>query len=185
MIEFTELYITPDNKHLVVGIKVKDEEYLKDVYIDSVTIDNHETYSSGRQSFHPLVYKEFTTDKKYYKLEFDKVSLGSLNSIFFIYVKARGVPSIDTPCGMDNITTTGVIANMYPIYQQGMNYIRELEDTCEVSQNFSDFILQTSAIELALKTGNYTSAVRYFKKFIKYNKADNRIGGCGCGRKRV
>ena len=40
------------------------------------------------------------------------------------------------------MTTLGTVTNMYPFYQQAMNYIGKLANNCSVSQNFTDYILK-------------------------------------------
>lgn len=117
------------------------------------------------------------------KLILDKSDLGvDLDgNIFFVYAIASGTPASDTPCGYDNATTLGVVTNMYSLYQQGMYYINELSNTCEVSQNFIDYILRLKALELSIKTGNYNQAITLWNKYIsgKVSTTSNS-SKCGC-----
>lgn len=106
----------------------------------------------------------------------------SVNNLYFIYVKTTGTPASDTPCGMDNMITLKVITNFYPLYQQVFGYIKELSGTCIIPKNFINFILQYKAIQLAVKTGHYTEAIKYWEKFhfsqgIKDVTITNK---CGC-----
>lgn len=184
IIEFTELRITPDSKYLVIEAKVRDEDYFKDVYIDSITVDNQDTYVSNGGSTTPLFHLELDEDVKYYRLRLNSAMLSaSLDGIFFIKAKARGIPLEDTPCGCDGEYTTEVVMNAYPIYKQGMSYIRELENTCSIPSGFADFILKFNALELAIRTCNYTLASKYYNMFLKhYNRTRANNGGCGCGK---
>ena len=59
-------------------------------------------------------------------------------NMFFIYIVAGGVPSLDTPCGYDNNIAIKVLVNTYPIYRNIMNYIKELGNTCSVPYNLID-----------------------------------------------
>lgn len=104
------------------------------------------------------------------------------DNMFFVYIKTVGTPTPDTPCGMDNVTTLGVVINLYPLYQQAFGYIKELSDTCIIPKNFINFILQYKMFQLAIKTGHYTEAIKYWKKFhfsqgIKDVTVTNK---CGC-----
>lgn len=44
MVDINELYITPDNKKIILDISVKKKKYYKDVYLDSVIIDTQDTF---------------------------------------------------------------------------------------------------------------------------------------------
>lgn len=103
------------------------------------------------------------------------------NDIFFVYIIATGVPEPYTPCGMDNSTVMGIAYNLRPLYNLGMGYIRELADNCSMPKNFIDYILRFKAFELSLRTGNYTLAIDYWKRFFK-NKTSSisKPKGCGC-----
>ena len=103
------------------------------------------------------------------------------NTMLFVYVIARGYPSPDTPCGYDNSKTMGVVVNLYPYYQSMMNGVKDINDTCNVPKYFVNNILRLKAIELSIKTQNYTQAIKYWKKFfssikIRANKPCNCYG---------
>ena len=188
---FNELRITSDGQHLIIDVSVLSESYYKNVYIDSIVIDNQDTYVGSGPSSNP-VYSYYVPNgvsqltKKTYSQKHVRLVLTPndlpLNGLLFVYVRAKGTPAADTPCGLDNITTLGTVTNMYPFYQQAMNYIGELASNCSIPQNFTDYILKLKGLELAIRTGNYPDAIKYFNKFFK-NKSDVviRKGGCGCG----
>ena len=191
MIHFNELKITPDGAHLIIDISVKNEAYYKNVYLDSIVIDNQDTYVGTGPSSNP-VYQYTIPDvvsgltarrsfRKHSRLDLTSIDL-PLDGLLFVYVRTKGTPAPDTPCGEDNVTTLGTVVNVYPFYQQAMNYIGELASNCSVPQNFTDYILKLKGLELAVRTGNYPDAIKYFNKFFK-NKSDVviRKGGCGCG----
>ena len=191
MVHFNELRITSDGQHLIIDVSVLSESYYKNVYIDSIVIDNQDTYVGSGPSSNP-VYSYYVPNgvsqltKKTYSQKHVRLVLTTndlpLNGLLFVYVRAKGTPAADTPCGLDNITTLGTVTNMYPFYQQAMNYIGELASNCSIPQNFTDYILKLKGLELAIRTGNYPDAIKYFNKFFK-NKSDVviRKGGCGCG----
>ena len=191
MVHFNELRITSDGQHLIIDVSVLSESYYKNVYIDSIVIDNQDTYVGSGPSSNP-VYSYYVPNgvsqltKKTYSQKHVRLVLTPndlpLNGLLFVYVRAKGTPAADTPCGLDNITTLGTVVNVYPFYQQAMNYIGELASNCSIPQNFTDYILKLKGLELAIRTGNYPDAIKYFNKFFK-NKSDVviRKGGCGCG----
>lgn len=120
--------------------------------------------------------------EKRVRLELDSTVLGvSLGeTLFFVYVIAKGTPSADTPCGMDNQATMGVVANLYPFYRTMVNYMKEVEDGCEIPKNFIDALLRFKALELSIRTGHYTQAVKYWNKFFKGVKSKTINTGCRC-----
>lgn len=191
MIHFNELKITPDGAHLIIDVSVKNEDYYKNVYLDSIVIDNQDTYVGTGPSSNPVyqysvpdVMSKLTQEyisSKHVRLDLTPTDL-PLDGLLFVYVRTKGTPAPDTPCGFDNMTTLGTVTNMYPFYQQAMNYIGELASNCSIPQNFTDYILKLKGLELAVRTGNYPDAIKYFNKFFK-NKSDVviRKGGCGCG----
>lgn len=120
---------------------------------------------------------------KHIRLVLTEKELGaSLDSnIFFVYIVTHGTPAINTPCGMDNLFTMGIVYNPRPIYNLGMGYIRELADNCSMPKNFVDYILRFKAFELSLRTGNYTLAIDYWRKFFKNRTSSiSKPKGCGC-----
>lgn len=298
MVEFKELKITPDGKNLIINASIKDLEYYKDVYIDSVIIDTQDTYLPSGPSSNPIYTKNFIS-KLNYKQSFlgedfkspvlplkkgDKIISSAFtvslrnsalpidytiksinlcntkisnpviptvstiknfeitennpvvtiigldssnnevrntdpntnwnntqlsveinyetrnfkdiniiipnidttiknvfeNNLLFVYIKTVGTPAPNTPCGMDNITTLGIVSNLYPLYQHTFSYIKELNNTCSIPKNFINYILQYKAFELAVKTGHYTEAIRYWKKFFMGIKDSVITSNCGC-----
>ena len=65
MVEFKELKITPDGKNLIINASIKDLEYYKDVYIDSVIIDTQDTYLPSGPSSNPIYTKNFISKLNY------------------------------------------------------------------------------------------------------------------------
>lgn len=196
MIQFNTLKITPNGKDLIIDASVKNLSYYTNVLIGSIVIDNQDTYSANGPSSNPI-YKRSFADKD---LVTDKDIAGSKNisiiisakelsdnngdlsdDILYVYLIAVGTPSADTPCGMDNVSTLGVALNLRPIYNNGINYIRQVESTCEIPKDFIDFILRYKALDLALKTENYIQANKYWNKFFKNNNVvPLNTDSCGC-----
>lgn len=148
---------------------------------------NGNTYSSEKLTTGIHKYEKgklvaVTTPIKSYSIEINKndSTLTFKDNLLFVYVKTNGTPALDTPCGMDNITTLGVVSNLYPLYQHAFSYIKELGDTCSIPKNFINYILQYKVFELAIKTGHYTKAIKYWKKFFMGIKDSVITSNCGC-----
>ena len=201
MIHFNELRVTPDRKALIIDVVVRNEEYYDDVYLDKIVIDNQFTFvNNGKPSSHPIydsstvplpvaVFKPkknmWSDDMKHIRLELTHLDLRRpLSDMFFVYVITKGNPAPDTPCGFDNRTTLGTVIDMYPFYQTSINMLKELTECCEVPQHFIDYMLRIKALELAIKTGNYVEAIKFYFKFFNRKSRHLSIkgGGCCCGK---
>ena len=186
MIEFKELRVTPDGKTLIIDVSVKDLSYYDNVYIDSLTIDTQDTYSESGSSTNPIFYYEVASvseeNKKRIRLELNSSVLGKpiTGNMFFVYITVKGTPAADTPCGLDNVTTLGVTADLYPFYKSSINHMKELENECEPSKNFIDSLLKFKAFELSIRTGHYTQAIKYWNKFFKEVKSNTVNTICRC-----
>lgn len=284
MINFNELKIAQDGSLLTLDVSVKDLEYYKDIYIESVYVDTQDTYINGgpssnaykiwgqqsintttitmsdfekisdvyynytgllslnniyyfdinesecqfegepvvlnfenNQDFDMLGYRyniqynasdlsgtyqilqkvpsdtgeeatlniyEYQEEPNYKSLKLEISSLESLidfnKNILFVYVKTTGIPSADTPCGMDNQVSMQAVANLYPIYQKFIQYLKEVSNTCITPKNFIDFLLQFKALQLSIKTGNYIDSVTYWNNLVKETAITNITNKCGC-----
>ena len=123
-----------------------------------------------------------SSEEKRIRLELDSTTLGvSLTgTLFFVYVVAKGTPSADTPCGMDNQTVMGVVSNLHPFYRTMVNYMKEIENDCDIPKGFIDSMLRFYALELSIRTGHYPLAVKYWNKFFKDTKSEILKTGCRC-----
>ena len=182
MVQFNELKITPDGQRLIIDVSIKDLEYYTNVYLDTVQIDTQDTFVESGPSSEVVYSKTIEGNTKSVRLELGTGDLlPALNdNLFFVYVRTKGIPAANTPCGMDNITTLGVVSNLYPLYQYAFSYIKELSDTCSIPKNFVNYILQYKAFELAIKTDHYTEAVKYWKRFFMGIKDSVITPNCGC-----
>lgn len=182
MVKFNELRISNDSKSLIIDAQVLNDSYYDNVYIDNIIIDNQDTYIGTGPSSTPKYSYTVKSDLKRVALTIDYKELGNLNGILFVYVRTKGTPTPDTPCGKDNITTIGTVTNVYPFYQQAMGYMKELIGNCTIPKGFIDYMLRLKALELSIKTGNYPAAIDYYNRFFSGKETIQvNNGGCGCG----
>lgn len=175
MIQYNELRITQDKKHLIIDVQIMEMSYYEDVYLDTIIIDTQKTYQATGPSSNPLFTIDCGHVKKYRTyLDIDTIA----DNMFFVYTISTGEPSDDTPCGMDASMILGVTYDKYPLYLQGMKLINEL-DGCEPSRNFIDYILTNKAFEISLQTGDYIQAIQYWNSF--FDEKEKHINPkCGC-----
>lgn len=173
MVRFNELKITPNDEYLIIDVSVEDSTYYNDVILDSIIVDTQDTYvengPSSNSIFSHTVTEEDDLHKKHAKVV---VKLSELNTtikgtMFFVYVITSGEPSPDTPCELKQTRVIGTAVNMYPLYKQAMLYTRELSDGCVIPKGFVDCVLRIKALDLAIRTGNYIEAIRYWNKLFK------------------
>lgn len=71
MIQFNELRVTPDGKRLIVDVKVPDIKYYENVYIDTIQIDNQNTFIENGPSSQPLyvVYTAVDNTEAYHTFD--------------------------------------------------------------------------------------------------------------------
>lgn len=183
MILFNELRITPDGKTLIIDASIEDLSYYRNMTIDSIIIDTQDTYISNGPSSNPIyTYQEVDqTQNARITLTTKDLNTSLCGSMFFVYVTARGTPSPDTPCDLDNSKTLGTVINLFPIYEQTLQYLKEINNECNIPKGFIDMTLRLKSIELCVRTGNYPQAIRYWNKFFKnisyISKPNNK---CGC-----
>lgn len=203
MINFNELRITPDGRYLIVDVQVQNLDYYKNVYLDSIHIDTQQTFIETGPSNKPiysyivpdneqLIYTqecncqvvteqnedvlldEFGTKHIRQFIDIDFIG----NNIFFVWVVTKGNPTEDTPCGMKDAVTLGVVYNKLPIYNAAMKYINSIEG-CDIPREFMDFIFRKKAFETCLEVGNYNQAIKYWNKFFTDIK-ESQISNCNC-----
>ena len=187
MIVFNNVRISQDDKYITIDAEIENNKYYENMYIDSVIIDNQDTFSSNGPSSNPIyTYKAQPLNSDIYSrkvhLELTKVDLNLATlekNIFFIYIVAGGVPAPDTPCGYDNNIAVKVLVNTYPIYRNIMNYIKELGNTCSVPYNLIDKSLQLKMLDISIQTGNNIEAINIWKKYFMDNITNEPIN-CNC-----
>lgn len=187
MIVFNNVRISQDDKYITIDAEIENNKYYENMYIDSVIIDNQDTFSPNGPSNNPIyTYKAQPLNSDIYSrkvhLELTKVDLNLATlekNIFFIYIVAGGVPAPDTPCGYDNNTAVKVLVNTYPVYRNIMNYIKELGNTCSVPYNLIDKSLQLKMLDISIQTGNNVETINIWKKYFIDNITNEPIN-CNC-----
>lgn len=184
MIEVSECRISWDGRYLYLNTNISSLDYFTDCYIDSIDIDTDETFlSAGPSSKAVNVYSSGDKNEKSVSLSLEYRDLGTNNLLkdrmYFIWIRAKGTPSSDTPCNMDSTLLLCVAFNESLLFNNGLSYINELSDTCNVPVNFQNWILIVTAFKLALDTGDYSKAIELWNEI----HSSNDIGvtsKCGC-----
>lgn len=169
MVKFNELQILPNGQLMVIDVSVLDLPYYDNVYISEILIDTQDTYIDKLPSKEAINVYSATENVKNARVELkNPLFVPSLeDNLFFVYVKVKGTPSADTPCGMDNEYTLGVTLYNCPLYNSFMANVKELNKECSVPKRFIDDYLKFKAFQLSIETGHYTEAISFYNKFFK------------------
>ena len=196
MIRFNELKI--ENNYIIIDVQIEEEKYFKDMYIDSIVIDTQDTFIANGPSSKAIYTKTFNTDTDVNKEEIiytqgtDKynrvrIHIDSKNlnvdihkTMFFVYVIAGGTPSADTPCRWDENKALHTLVDTQVLYNNMIQYVKELNKDCSTPDNFINAILQFNAIDLALKTNQYPLAIDLWKRFYSDIESNVVLPNCGC-----
>ena len=196
MIRFNELKI--EDNYIIIDVQIEEEEYFKDMYIDSIVIDTQDTFIANGPSSKAIYTKTFNTDTDVNKEEivytqgtdkYNRVRIyidgKDLNvdihkTMFFVYVIAGGTPSADTPCRWDENKALHTLVDTQVLYNNMIQYVKELNKDCSTPDNFINAILQFNAIDLALKTNQYPLAIDLWKRFYSDIESNAVLPNCGC-----
>lgn len=96
------------------------------------------------------------------------------NHMFFVYIEAENT--------LDETTTftLGVTFDYGVVFNQAMNYTRELADKCNVPNNFIDFILNVEALKLSIETEHFVPAINFWKKLAGRTQSNYNTKSCNC-----
>jgi hypothetical protein len=187
MIQFNELKISADGKTLVIDAKVKDLTYYTNVYIDTIKIDTGDTFLTSGPSSKVIYSNQLSGDNKSVSLTLTASDMNTnfaktdfTKDILFVYITVKGTPAENTPCGLDNTTTTGVVFYLCPLYKNVMGLIGELNDSCKIPMGLTNIMLEIFAIESAEKMGYYSEVLKYWNKFFKDINTINTSVKCNC-----
>lgn len=196
MIHYNNLYITEDNKCLVIDVAIDEDSYYENIYLDKIAIDTQDTYipngpsdkakiftirketldkvyADGKEVYvdDHYIYVQGTDKLKHIKLYLTAQDLGVNLSkdMLFIYTIATGTPAPDTPCNCDVNKILSVVYNDYEVYKSIIPLVKEISIECSNSVSFITKELQIKAIEYAIKSSNYLLAIKYWKKYFMNN----------------
>lgn len=196
MIRFNELKI--EDNYIIIDVQIEEEKYFKDMYIDSIVIDTQDTFIANGPSSKAIYTKTFNTNTDVKKEEivytqgtdkYNRVRIyidgKDLNvdihkTMFFVYVIAGGTPAADTPCRWDENKALHTLVDTQVLYNNMIQYVKELNKDCSTPDNFINAILQFNAIDLALKTNQYPLAIDLWKRFYSDIESNVVLPNCGC-----
>ena len=196
MIRFNELKI--EDNYIIIDVQIEEEKYFKDMYIDSIVIDTQDTFIANGPSSKAIYTKNFNTrvdvkkenivytqgKDKYNRVRMyidgKDLNVDIHKTMFFVYVIAGGTPAADTPCRWDENKALHTLVDTQVLYNNMIQYVKELSKDCSTPNNFINAILQFNAIDLALKTNQYPLAIDLWKRFYSDIESNIVLPNCGC-----
>ena len=191
MIQFNDLkFLT--SKTLRINAEVIDLEYYNNVYIQSIIIDTEDTVQETGPSDNAPFVLNLTGQPRSINTTIDVSSLveGS-PKMLFVYIRCAGVPTTDTPCGLDNQDTMQIVIDYQQVYNIALKLAKCVtkcgcvDGACAIDTNFANFALQYFRMEEGIKNGNWSDAYDAYcwltRKAgnIKY-KESNTSRRCSC-----
>lgn len=108
------------------------------------------------------------------------------SDLFFVKIidNADQLP-IEIPCQYTNPNTWSSIYDSFSVDTKGMQYIRELANTCETPEGFITYILNREAMDVAADCGDYPTMITRYNELnnISTNTSVSSGGNykaCGC-----
>lgn len=202
MIIFDQLRISDDGKRMYINAHVNKADYFNDIYIDSIVIQTADKASEtnpGLPTSDYVYIKKAEENAKELNLVLEASDLsrswesdpnaiafnrGDMSkTLFFVYIKCKGIPGSCTPCRLDEETTLGVVFDENVLHQRVMDYTKELVADCSVPSTFIDFILLWNAFKSAIETEHYIPAIKFFNMMfdeVGMSCQSRTIKTCGC-----
>lgn len=155
-----------DNK-LIVDFEIEDKPYYSGIIIKGLRVDTSATYGTNTPYY---------TSPYSGTLHFE-IPLSNTKELYFIIPQAQITLPPDIPCGADEVNIA-VAYNKQVLLEQGINYLKQVGDTCEVSRDFIDFILKKQALDLSISTCSYNNTIKYWQMLVNTKQPTTK--GCGC-----
>lgn len=192
MVQFNTLKFI-DERYLHINVSVIALPCYDNVYIEKILIDNEDTVRKDRTTDDGVVFSYTCgVDTKEVELIVDTQEYPDLAGahMLFVYGKATGTPSSDTPCGGDNIYTLQAVVNLKLVYDKAVEFLNCSKGACgcagldcDINKELANFAIQYTRMKLGLECGDYENAFDAFKAImhLKSSKSvPDRTKKCGC-----
>lgn len=97
--------------------------------------------------------------------------------LIYVYISVDQA-TVDIPCSVAT-TAIGFVYDRCLLVNRVLDYIKSLGNMCDNLRNIAHYIIQVKGLELAVETGNFVLANKYWNKFFSKNSA-LQISNCGC-----
>ena len=199
MLIFNELRID-SNKNLIIDVSVLDNnnDHQSDISIDELRIgygSNTEVESHDKDWIIGNASRKDTIGNalRGFRYTVDLTNSATMvnypdasTSIIYVYV------SVDVPNNIavnisdcsDPTYIEGYVYDRCMLMNKVLDYIKQSDNTCDNTINYANYIAKIKGLELAIESGNFALANKYWNKFFNINNTSGSTfnNGCGCHR---
>lgn len=207
MVVFNELMITRDARALIIKVSKSSISYFKDTKIKDIYVLSEKDITEKGISVEDITTSNLATDFANRKVFSSNVGVETAEVIvseyysqfdnslithdpyrdldkhlWFVFVVTNDLyDAAAAPCDLTKNPQLGVTMYLGNIYNNFMNYVKELGSNCQVPQGMIDMLLRYKALNAAIDSGHYTQGINYFNNWFTEDKVktyDNL--NCGC-----
>lgn len=206
MVIFDNIFIEKDT--LIISARIEDNPDYDRAYIDSIIIDNQDTFLLSGPSSKPLYTKSFDNLPSFIEgVPMSKVDpilikqyntrsirlalkISDLNTthpkmasnLIFAYVVVGGVVPETLPCGKDARYHIGVAYDNSKSLSEIIQAIKRIDcSNTEISKELINTMLRFRAFDSSVKAGEYTTAIKYWNRFFKDRDTVGKyLNNCNC-----
>lgn len=194
MVIFDQLRISDDGKAIYLNAHVNKADLFADTTIEQLYIclgsQVYETLTIDPESNGYIYKKDYDHVKEVNEviqinddnLIYNKDSFSK--DLFFVYIKCANVPDASCCYTMVGNYVLGVTFDENLLYQQALQYTKELNNDCEISKGFVDMILLWNGFKAAVETEHYIRAIELWEMLFGKDShgmtAYRTSKPCGC-----
>lgn len=198
MLHFNELYITEDNKCLVIDVEIDDVPEYDSCYIESIEISSGwDCTEEGNFGAFVQAYSDEDEHRRHVRMMLKKADepIAALvteerNNPLEGIILVRASASCDvetlvnTECGCESNEIAGAAYNAKPLYDNAVKYANNYGNTCATNDmsDFVDWLLRYYGFQFALKCGDLCQAQYYFANYLNGTAPSGTRSSnpCGC-----
>lgn len=184
-----QLRVSDDGKSLFLDAHVNKASYFSNLTIAKVTICTEDQVSETDPLSYgsEFIYQSEFSDTRSINLVLNANSFNEYftatdlsHNLFFVYIECTGTPASDTPCRLDEMVNLAVTFDYNIVFNQAMNFTKQLSDKCKIPHEFLDFILNYEFFKIAIETEHYVPAITAWKRLA--GLASNTVTSkrCSC-----
>lgn len=190
MIQFNILkFLTKET--FQIAVQVMDLNCLANVYIDKIIIDTDLNVKESGPSDSPVFEMTVQGDQKAVSFSLNAKDLMNGDTtprMFFVYVKTKGTPGPETPCGLDKEYSVKAVADLSVVYNKAIALMKCgkgcgcTDDECLVSTKLANLSMEYYKLTTCIELGMNTEALESFNRLMGRTVTGTKVytQNCGC-----
>ena len=168
-----------------------DLNCLANVYIDKIIIDTDLNVKESGPSDSPVFEMTVQGDQKavsFFLNATDLMNGDTTPRMFFVYVKTKGTPGPETPCGLDTEYSVKAVADLSVVYNKAIALMKCgkgcgcTDDECLVSTKLANLCMEYYKLTSCIELGMNTEALESFNRLMGRTVTGTKVytQNCGC-----